>query len=419
MLNRLNTEFFIAKRLYLGKDKEKNVSSPAVLVAIISIALGLSAMILSVAIVIGFKKEVRNKVIGFGSHIQVSNFDSNSSYETQAISFSDSLINDINQLSGVKYVEKFATKPGIIKTKTNYQGIILKGVDEYYDWNFFQQNLLEGSTLVIHPDESSTDIMISRDITNKLNLHVDDSFITYFFTEEGARPRKFQIKGIYQTNFGEFDQLFMIGDIKQIRKMNRWDDDMATGLEIMVHDYNLLDDIAESLYFKLSVQQDKNGNFYYTRSIKQLNPQIFSWLDILDINVVVILLLIIIVAGFTMISGLIILILEQTQTIGILKALGYNNVSIRKIFLYIALFLIGKGLFWGNIVGISICFLQKQFGWLKLDPVSYYLTQVPIDINIWHITLLNIGIVFSTLLMLIGTSYIIARISPAKTIRFE
>jgi lipoprotein-releasing system permease protein len=411
-------EFFIARRIYLNKEGEKDVSPPAIRVAIISMALGLTVMILSVAIVIGFKKEVRNKVIGFGSHIQVTNFDSNTSYETHPVVVNDTLLHIIRQIPNVGHIQPFATKPGIIKTEKDFLGVILKGIDENYDWDFFRQNLTEGDVLTISPDSMTNRVVISKNIADKLNLKWGDSFVTYF-VQEPLRARKYTIAGIYQTHFADYDKLFILADIKQIRRLSGWDNDQVSGLEILVKNYDQLDETTMQLYYELQGRTDRLENSFYTRSIKQMNPMIFEWLNVLDMNVVVILILMLIVAGFSMISGLLIIILERVNMIGILKALGENDTSIRKIFLYISLFLIGKGLLWGNLIALAICFIQKYFGLIKLDPENYYVSEVPIDFNLLSIVLINIGTLVVTLLMLIAPSYLVAKISPAKTIRFE
>ncbi|MDR0507116.1 MAG: ABC transporter permease [Dysgonamonadaceae bacterium] len=416
----MSTEFFIARRIYKSKDAEQNISPPAIKIAIISIALGLAIMILSVAVAVGFKKEVRNKVIGFGSHIQVSNFDSNASYEAHPIVVSDSLMDEILRMPNILHAQKFATKPGLIKTGEDSHGIIVKGVGEDYDWNFFRRNMVEGEVLSVSPDSVSNNVMISRLIASQLKLKLGDSFIICFVHKEmEARLRKFTVSGIFQTNFGEYDKLFIFADIKQIRKLNGWDDDMIGGLEVLVKNYDKLDDTSLQMYYDLQAQSDRTGNIFYTRSIKQLNPMIFAWLDVLDNNVAVILALILVVAGFSMITGLLIIILERTNMIGILKVLGENNVCIRKIFLYISAFLITKGLLWGNIIAIAICLIQKYFGIFKLNPVTYYVSEVPIDFNILVIVLINIGTLIATLTMLTVPSYLIAKIPPTKTVRYE
>jgi lipoprotein-releasing system permease protein len=414
----MSSPFFIAQRIYFDKEGEKQVSPPAIRIAIISMALGLAVMILSVAIVVGFKKEVRNKVIGFGSHIQITNFDSNVSYETHPIAINDSLLEQLRAMPNIRHIQSFATKPAIIKTENDFQGVILKGVDENFDWDFFKKNLVEGEILHLSPDSSNTNVILSKNIADKLNLHLDDSFICYFI-QEPPRARKYHISGIYQTNFVDYDKLFILGDIKQIRRLSDWENDMVSGLELLVEDYEKLDQTLDAIYYDLSVQTDRLGNHYYTRSIKQINPMIFAWLDVLNTNVVVILLLMVLVAGFSMISGLLIIILERANMIGILKALGENNTNIRKIFLYVSVFLIGKGLLWGNLIALAICFIQKYTGILKLNPEVYYVSAVPIDLNIVSWVLINIGTLIVTFGMLVGPSYLVAKISPAKTIRFE
>ncbi|GAB6394643.1 MAG: ABC transporter permease [Bacteroidales bacterium] len=379
-------------------------------IAVTGIALGLAVMILSVAIIVGFKKEVRNKVIGFGSHIQITNLDSNTSYETAPIAVTDSLLDMLNAYPGIKRVEAFATKPGILKTETDFQGIILKGVDEHYDWTFFRENLKEGETFTVQPEKISSDVIISRYLANLLKLKTGDTFLTYF-VQEDVRARRFTVAGIYETGFGDYDKLFVLTDIKQIRRLNGWADNEASGLELQVSDYDRLDAIAEDLFFA-------DGGLY-ARSIKDLNPMIFSWLDILDINVAVILILMLVVAGVTMISGLLVIILERINMIGILKALGQDSGSIRKIFLYVSFFLIGKGMLWGNVIGIAVCVIQSVFHLFKLNPSTYYLNAVPIDLSLQSLLLLNAGTLAASMLMMLAPSHLITKIEPARSIRFE
>ena len=414
----MNLELFIARKIHFSKQGERQATPPAIRIAMIGIALGLAVMILSVAIVIGFKKEVRNKVIGFGSHIQITNFDNNSSYQTMPIAVSDSFLVALKERSGIRHVETFATKPGILKTETDFQGIVLKGVDRQYDWSFFQKNLKEGEVFQLDSVKRSSDVIISRYLSDLVGLKVGDFFLTYF-VEEDVRARKFHITGIYETGFADYDKLFVIADIRQVKRLNGWSDDQVSGVELLVDDYGQVDSLAENLYFELMDKQDREGNTYYVRSIKELSPMIFSWLEVLDINVVVILVLMLAVAGFTMISGLLIIILERTNMIGILKALGENNRSIRKIFLYVSFFLIGKGMLWGNVIGISLCLLQSYTHLIKLDSSIYYLDAVPVDLNVVSLALLNIGTLLVSMLMMLGPSYLITRISPAKSIRFE
>lgn len=415
----MNTELFIAKRLYKGNQKKKKrVSTPAVSIAIAGIALGLVVMILSVSIVIGFKKEIRGKVIGFGSHIQITSFGDNNSYELKPIAVSDSLLSLITANSEIRHVQPYIIKPGIIKTDENFQGIVLKGVDDNYDWEFFKKNMVEGE--IINRDDTSgvNQAIISKDIADKLHLKLGDRFTTYF-VQEPVRARRFDITGIYQTNFEDYDKLYILTDMSLLAKLNQWDDDYASGLEVLVKDYNQLDLTTQNLFFDMASHRDKLGNTLYARSIKDINPIIFDWLNLLDMNVWIIIILMLVVSGFTMISGLLIIILERTNMIGILKAVGTRDFNIRKIFLYLSSFLILNGLFWGNIIALIICFAQKYLHIIKLNPEVYYTSYVPIDINLWNILIINVGTLIVSMLMMIGPSYLIAKISPAKSIKFE
>ena len=415
----MNTELFIAKRLYKGNQKKKKrVSTPAVSIAIAGIALGLVVMILSVSIVIGFKKEIRGKVIGFGSHIQITSFGDNNSYELNPIAVSDSLLSLITANSEIRHVQPYIIKPGIIKTDENFQGIVLKGVDDNYDWEFFKKNMVEGD--IINADDTSgvNQAIISKDIADKLHLKLGDRFTTYF-VQDPIRARRFDIKGIYQTNFEDYDKLYILTDMSLLAKLNQWDDDYASGLEVLVKDYNQLDLTTQNLFFDMASHRDKLDNTLYARSIKDINPIIFDWLNLLDMNVWIIIILMLVVSGFTMISGLLIIILERTNMIGILKAVGTRDFNIRKIFLYLSSFLILKGLFWGNIIALIICFAQKYLHIIKLNPEVYYTSYVPIDINLWNILIINVGTLIVSMLMMIGPSYLIAKISPAKSIKFE
>lgn len=415
----MNLELFIAKKIHFTKGEgDRQVTPPVVRIAVTGIALGLAAMIVAVAIIIGFKKEVRNKVIGFGGHIQIANFDNNSSYETQPIAVSDSLYSALAALPGIAHVEAFATKPGILKTDEDFQGIILKGIDRNFDWTFFRKNLKEGDVFTLPADKATNDVVISRYLSDLLRLRVGDSFLTYF-VQDDVRARKYRITGIYETGFVDYDKFLVLADLRQIQRLNGWDPDQVSGLELCVDDYDRLDQTAEDVFFALGETPDRLGNTFFSRSIKELNPMIFNWLEVLDTNVAIILVLMLAVAGFTMISGLLIIILERTNMIGILKALGEDNDSIRRIFLYVSFFLIGKGMLWGNAIGIALCLFQSHFRLLKLDPTVYYLDAVPVDINLFSLLLLNVGTLIASMLMMLGPSYLITKINPARTIRFE
>ena len=416
----MSTEFFIAKRIYFSKSGEKKASPPAVRIAMASIAIGLAVMVLAIAIIIGFKQEVRNKVIGFGSHIQITDFSGNNTYESNPIIIGDSIVEHvILKNPNIAHVQLYATKPGILKTDEDFMAIILKGVGTDYNWDFFKQSLIRGSVPEYSNDSTSTSVLISQIMSLKMNLDVDDSFLSFFILDDNVRARKFHITGVYETNFSEYDKLFVLSDIKQVRRLSQWEANQVSGAEIFVKNYDKLDETTESLYFEMSALKDENGNSFYTQSIEQMRPEIFYWLGILDTNVVIIIILMLAVAGFSMISGLLIIILERINMIGILKVLGENNTDIRKIFLYVASFIIGKGMLWGNLIGIGICLVQDYFKVLKLDPEAYYVAYVPVELNIWHIILLNVGTLLLSLLMLIGPSYLVARITPSKSIRFD
>ena len=414
----MNLEYFIAKRIHFEKKGEKNVSRPAVRIATIGIAVGVAVMLIAIAVVIGFKQEIRNKTIGFGSHIQITNFDNNNSYEMQPIRMSDTLQNQLKAIPNVRHIQRFVTKPGIIKTENDFQGMILKGVGPEFDWSFFKSNLIEGEILNLNDSTPVNEAIISKSIADMMGLKLGDSFLTYFLQDQ-IRARKFTVKGIYSTNFADYDKLFVITDIRIAQRLNGWDQEYFSGMEILITDFNYLDGVSDQVYALAANRFDAEGNGYFIQTIRQLNPQIFSWLDLLDMNVWVILLLMLAVAGFNMISGLLILILEKTNMIGILKSYGAGNWSIRKIFLYESIFLISKGMLWGNIIGLLICFVQYQFKIIPLDPVSYYTSTVPITFNWLYIVLLNAGTLIVSVLMLIGPSYLITKISPAAIMRYE
>ena len=411
----MNVEFFIAKRIHFDKKGRKQVSRPAIRIAIAGIALGLAVMILAVATVIGFKTEIRAKVVGFGSHIQIASYDYNISYETQPITVSDDMMKKISSFPGVYHAERYSTKPGIIKTSSDFLGIVIKGIDKDYDFTFFKNSMIEGDILTFSDSSATNNVLISKNISNKLHLKTGDSFLTYF-VQENVRVRKFTVSGIYQTNLAEYDNMFVLADIRHIQRLNDWNDDQVGGIEVLVNNYDKVDEIAENLFFDLNA--DEYGT-YFVRTIKDINPQIFNWLGLLDMNVWIILCLMLAVAGFTMISGLLILIIERTNMIGILKTLGANNLSIRKVFLYVSSFLILRGMIIGNIIALLICFIQYYFRIFKLDPESYYIDTVPIYLNAGYIILLNVCTLTVSIAMLILPSFLAAKINPARSVRFE
>ncbi len=413
----MSLEFFIAKRIHFQQGR-KNVSRPAVRIAIIAIALGMAVMILSVGVVIGFKQEIRSKVVGFGGHIRVSNYDNNNTFETNPITYSKHFADSLALIEGVRSVQLYATKPGIIKTDDEFQGIVLKGVDQNFNWDFFRSHLVTGDTLQVS-DSLRNDIVISKYLADMLRLKVGDSFYTYFITEQ-VKARKFIIRGIYATNFVEYDKLFIITDVRHIQRLSGWESSQYSGYEVLVTDFDTMDNAADAInsYAQRSVKNE-NSQQYYVQTIKELSPQLFGWLDLLDMNVWVILSLMLAVAGFNMISGLLILILERTNMIGVLKSVGATNWSVRKVFLYYAVFLIGKGMLWGNVIGLSLCALQYFTHILPLDPEAYYVSYVPVVFNWTYLILLNAGTFVASILMMIAPSYLISKISPAKIIRYE
>lgn len=415
----MNWKLFVARRIYGSQEGEKEVSGPAVLIATWGIAIGLAVMIVAVAVVIGFKHQVRNKVVGIGSDITITHFDAQKSYETVPVAASDSLLEALKAMEGVKHVQRYSTKPGMIMTEDNFLGMVLKGVSQEYDWEFLKNHLQEGEIPVFSDTAFTNRTLISRTIANKLHLKVGDKLYTYYIEGDNVRARRLSVAGIYQTNFALYDDLFLLTDLYTVNRLNSWKPDQVSGIELEVTDYNRLEEIKEDIRTQIDASSDSYGSTYYTQTVEESNPQIFAWLDLLDMNVWVILILMTGVAGFTMISGLLIIILERTNMIGVLKALGADNLAIRQVFLSFSVLLIGKGMFWGNLIGLAFVGIQSAFHPFKLDPVTYYVDSVPVEFNIWWWVLLNVCTLLVSVLMLVGPSYLITRIHPAKSIRFE
>lgn len=416
----MNWKLFIARRIYQTKEKEgdRNVSKPAVRIAMVGIAIGLAVMILSVAVVVGFKHEVRDKVIGLGADILVTSLDVVQSYQVTPVVGDDSLISALGKMPGVKHVQRYATKPGMIMTSDNFRGIVLKGIGQEYDTTFLHRHLQEGHIPAFTDSVSSNQVLVSKTIADRLGVRVGDKLYTYYL-ENNIRARRLTVAGIYQTNFSSYDDLFLLTDLRTVERLNNWEPGQVGGLEIQVTDYDLLDETNGYILSSLDKKTDKYGGRYYAQTIEEVYPQIFAWLDLLDINVWVILVLMVGVAGFTMISGLLIIILERTNMIGVLKALGADNTAIRKVFLSFAVFLIRKGMLWGNVIALTCCAVQYFFRPVRLDPAVYYIDAVPIELNLWIWLLLNAGTLVVSVLMLVGPSYLISRIHPARSIRFE
>ena len=414
----MNVELFIARRIAKSKDKQGRISAAIVKIAILGIALGMIVMLLSVAIVTGFKEQIRNKVIGFGSHITIVNYDNNSSYEMRPISKKQPFSSSLSKVDGIKHVQTFAVKAGIIKTKDDIQGVVLKGIDENYDWEFFKNNLIEGRSISINDSATSNEIIISKRISKLLHFKLGDKLDMYFI-QDPPRLRRFVVVGIYESGLEEYDKLYALVDLKQIQKLNNWTSDQIGGFEVAISDFDQLAKKNEEIYGMVGMRFTEEGSKLNVKDIRQNNQQIFDWLDLIDTNVWIILVLMLFVASVNMVSGLLIMILERTNMIGILKAVGTENHSIQKIFLYQGAFLIGQGLLWGNVIGIGLCLLQKHFGIAKLDPASYYVSIVPINLKMWHIAALNLGTMLITIAILILPSTIISRIQPSKAIKFD
>jgi len=405
----LNLELFIAKR-FLSKNK-KNISQPIIRVAITGIALGVAVMILSVAVVTGFQQKITEKVIGFGGHIQIGNFDLNNSYESLPIEKNKQMLSDLQHIDGVAHVQVYANKAGMIKTDEQIQGFILKGVGSDFDWSFMKKNMIEGSVFSVNDSVKSNDVIVSKFLANKLKLKLNDKLKTYFIDAEGLRGRPFAIKGIYETGLEEFDKKFVFADIAHIQKLNIWDDNKVDGYEVLIKDFDQLDIVGNEVYKTI-------GYNLNSKTIKEIHPEIFDWLGLTNMNVVVIIVIISLISSVTMISTLLILILEKTNLIGTMKAMGANNLSVRKIFIYNALYICLIGMLWGNFIALTLGFLQDKFGILKLDQASYYVKTVPINLNVFHILLINAGTIAVCTLALMIPSYIVSKITVVKAIRF-
>ena len=415
----MNLPYFIAQRLIKGRREETSFSRPINVIAIIGIAMGLAVMILSVSILTGFKQQIREKVVGFGSHIQILNFDSNISFETTPISDTQKFIPAIKKIPGIEHIQVFATKAGIIRTDEDIQGVVLKGIGSDFDWNYFKSNMVEGSAFAVSDTGlPNNNVIISKKIASRLRLKKGNSF-TMLFIQDPPRMRKFTISGIYETSLEEFDKMYVFCDIGQIKRLNGWKDNQVSGFEIFINDFDKLDEMTSEVRDAVGYKITEEDAKFKVTNIRIRYPQIFDWLNFQDVNVIVIILLMLIVAGFNMISSLLILILEKTNMIGVLKSLGAEDKTIRRMFLYQAAYLIGKGLFWGNFIGIGIAWLQLKTGVVTLDASSYYIKTVPVNLELIHILILNAGTMAVIISMLIVPSHLITRITPVRAIRYD
>jgi len=406
----MSVAYFLAKRIHFSKgDERQRVSPPAIRIAIAGIAIGLATMLLSVAIVVGFKEEIRDKVAAFGGHLQVLAANSNKTFEKQPICISDSLIVKVSETPYVASATPFITKPAVIKTSDDFLSVVMK------------------STTI-----GEREVSISETIARKLNLNVGDKVQIFFVannqignnlnyggTDASIKARTLTIVSLYQTHFNQYDDQIILGSRELLQQVSGWEEDMASGLEIQLNNISQIEDAYADMCERVCLTQDRRGTQLAIQSLQQQNPQLFGWLDLLDTNVWIILILMVIVSTFTMISGLLIIILEKAQMIGLLKALGCNNRQLSQTFLYIALFLTLKGLLWGNIVGLGLCAIQAVWHPIALDPENYYLEWVPISIRWWQILLLNVGTLVITMLMLHIPSTLVSKVSPGRILSDE
>jgi len=414
----LNTPLFIAKRLIFSREKKLRTTNTVVTIAIIGIALGIAVMIISTAVSTGFKAAIREKIIAFGSHIQLTSYDINNSFESKPIDKHQKFESKLRNLKGLRHIQVYANKAGIIKTKNEIQGVILKGVSRDYDWTFFRNNIISGKCLEIKDTIPNDEILISKYLSGLLNLKTGDA-VPMYFLQEPLRMRKFRVAGIYNTNIEDFDKYYVFTDISHIQKLNSWTSSQIGGFEILIDNFDEIDNLGKKVNEIVDSEPSGSGEQIMVQTIKERFPQLFDWMNLIDTNVMVIIILMLLVSGFNMVSGLLILILERTNMIGILKALGAANVNIRKIFLYYGSFLIIRGMLWGNIIGILVCLIQQHFGIVKLDEASYYVSVVPIHLNWIHILLLNAGTLFTTVLMLVVPSFFISKIDVSKAVEFK
>ena len=405
-----NAEWKIAKRLYFSEQGKARSSRPAVRVALAGIVIGVMVMIVSICVVVGFKQEIQNKVAGFGSHIQVVNFDNNATYEMQPLEVSEELLERLGNVAYIEKVSTFASKPGILKTDSAFQGVVFKGTDY---WDYFAANLVEG----VLPNDRR-EVLLSTVLAAQLQLGVGDEILCYF-VQDNLRVRKLYVSGLYNTCMSEMDRLFVMGHIDVVRQLNGWNDKQVSGIELLVDDLKHLKEVADEVFFATVSRVDAAGNAMYMQTLQQLNPQIFGWLDLLDMNVVIIILLMLCVSGFSIITGLTILILESISLIGTLKALGADNTFVRKIFICEAIMLVGKGVLWGNVIGLGLVALQYFTQLIPLDASMYYVSYVPMAFPWGWLMALNIGVIVVAWAIMLAPSAIVAQVSPAKVMQFD
>ncbi|MCR4765138.1 MAG: ABC transporter permease [Bacteroidaceae bacterium] len=414
----MNLPVYLAKRIYNGPALSRQVSRPAVIISMIGIAIGLAVMIIAVSVITGFKSEIRSKVTGFAGHLLVTDVNALAGYESCPIVYNDSLLQVLAAHPQVEHVQRYSQKAGMVKTASSFQGVMVKGVGPDYNAEFLRHHLTAGEFPAFSDTVSSNGVVISQTIADKLQLQLGDKIDTYFF-DESMRARKLLVVGIYETHFAAFDGLYVFTDMYMVNRLNHWETDEATGVEVTIKNESALESITYEVGALLNDYTDRYGTHYCAVNVEQLQPAVFSWLEVLDVNIWVILVLMIGIAGFTMIAGLLIIIIERTQMIGVLKSMGANNTTVRHLFLWLSVFLIGRGMLWGNVIGLAFYFLQQYTGIFTLDPTTYYMDTVPVSLSFPVWLLLNIGTLAISVLMLVGPSYIVARIHPANSMRYE
>ena len=412
----MNLEYFIAKRLIRGKEHKISISAPIIKIAIAAIAISVFMMLIAIATGVGLKHKIREKVVAFNGHIQIYNYDNNTSdVSVVPVSIEQDFYPEFTSVDGISHVQAVATKGGIIRTENTFEGFIAKGVGSDYNWEVFKEYLVKGKL----PDYSSdlnTDVLLSQLMANRLQLKVGDSFSAFFPKEEDPlkpNQRNFKLVGIYDSGFEEIDGMFVFIDIRHIQRMNKWEDTQVGNFEVFLNSFDDIDQKSREIYGKILSTLD-------TQTVISKYYKIFEWIGLFDFNIALIIGIMIIVGGINMITALLVLILERTQMIGILKALGSANWSIRKVFLYNAAYLIAVGLFWGNLLGLGFIWIQQKYRLLKFpNPKEYYIEYIPVHIDFSTVIILNLGVLILCLLMLLVPSYIITKINPVKAIRFE
>ncbi|MBO4673486.1 MAG: ABC transporter permease [Bacteroidaceae bacterium] len=412
-------ELCIAKRIYADKAEDgEKFSRPAIRIAMLGVAIGVAVMLVSLAVVLGFKHEVSEKVVGFGSHIQVLSLTQDQNYEMLPVLTNDTLIQKVKRVKGTGRVQRFATKIGILKTEDNFRGLTFKGVGEDYDLSFFQRCLVDGEMPKFTSKKATNEILLSQKVAGDLGVKTGDKIFAYFMGEESMRARRLKVAGIFATNMNDYDKNYVITDIYTVRKLNNWDEEMSSGLEITVNDFERVEELTQKLQF-IHQGTDRNGVTYGVFSIKDIAAHTFAWLAVLDMNVVMILVLMILVSAFTVVSGLLIIMLERINMIGTLKVLGATNASVRRIFIQFSVMLVGQGMLWGNVVGLLLCWLQQRFHFISLDASVYYIDSVPIQFNWLLILAINAITLLVSTLVIWGSSHLISLGKPSQTTRYE